>query len=337
MSLDAQWALLQYHALHGNYTTGADSTFFNASEHSIARTFLNNKTYADLGSNTKPQVVVLSRNAQGFPVVVETNTNVSFVSKNQTMALGSFRLAAITKVLSIPGKLSEIIGDLGLKALAMAAKASNKTAIWDAAAGVTVFAPTDAAFTTATNSLKALNATQVTNVLGGHVLNGTVLYSSDLAKTAAMAKADPSKMNADGNIILANLTASAGQNITLAWLKSGSFAVISGNFTAKITRTDSLFKGGVVHTIDTVLVNTDVDPMAAANAYKKYSEASNSTASTDSTSNADGDSGGILNGTTPTDGTSPVNASLAGAAVDFGLVSLLVGALSLAGGMALLI
>lgn len=184
LSPDDAWALLEYHALRGNYSTDANSTFFNQTRHTIARTFLNNDSYVDFGpENTKPQVIVLSRNAQGFPVVVQTTANVSFASKDQTYALGNLRLAPITKVLDIPGNLSDTVNDLGLKGLAQAAKAANLTDEWDEAAGATIFAPTDAAFGTAVKAIQGLgNLTLVAGVLNGHVINGTALYSSDLAK-----------------------------------------------------------------------------------------------------------------------------------------------------------
>ncbi|CAO1636444.1 unnamed protein product [Parajaminaea phylloscopi] len=338
LSPDDQWALLQYHALHGNFSTEATSPYYNQSKHTIARTFLTNKTYVDLGEeNTKPQVVVLSRNAQGYPIVVEPSTNVSFASKTESFALGNLRLAGITKLLTIPGNLSDTLSDLGLKGLSTAAQATKLSDDWDDADGVTVFAPNDAAFASAAKDLKALNVSQVADVLGGHVLNGTTLYSSDLSKTATLAKTS-GKTDKDGNLILANLVAAEGQNVTVLWLKGGTFALSSGNYTAKIVKTDGLFKGGVVHTIDTVLINTETDPAAAAAAYKQYSAASNATeAILGGASGGEGDNGGIANGTIPSNGTVAPNASAPGSTPNIALVSLFVGAFGLAGGLALLL
>lgn len=66
MPKDQVLALLEYHALKGNYSTDMDSKYFNESKHTIAQTLLANKTYVDFGpKNNKSQVMVLSRDAKG--------------------------------------------------------------------------------------------------------------------------------------------------------------------------------------------------------------------------------------------------------------------------------
>lgn len=125
--------------------------------------------------------------------------------------------------------------------------------------------------------------------------------------------------------------------MTLLHFKNGTYAIKSGNYTASITKTDSLFRGGVIHTIDTVLINTELDPAAAAAAYEQYQKASNSSNPAGGNTTTDGDNGGIANGTVPDNGTITPNSGMPGAGIDISLASCFVALFTLAGGVALLI
>lgn len=85
----------------------------------------------------------------GFPVVVETNRNVTFTNKTSSYSQGNLRLAGITELLSIPGNLSDCIQEVGLKGLPQVTKTLNLSEPLDMAGGLTVFAPTDQAFAAA--------------------------------------------------------------------------------------------------------------------------------------------------------------------------------------------
>lgn len=66
-----------------------------------------------------------------------------------SFAQGNLRLAGISQVLNLPGNLSDVIKDLGLKGLPQVTKTLNLSDALDMAGGLTVFAPTDQAFAAA--------------------------------------------------------------------------------------------------------------------------------------------------------------------------------------------
>ncbi|PWN27548.1 Fasciclin-domain-containing protein [Jaminaea rosea] len=358
---DQIMAILSYHALKGNYSTdganGSATDYFNSSRHTIAQTSLTNKTYVDFGpKNEKSQVIVLSRNEQGFPVVVETNRNVTFTNKTSSYSQGNLRLAGITELLSIPGNLSDCIQEVGLKGLPQVTKTLNLSEPLDMAGGLTVFAPTDQAFAAAQRALtSAGNTTIVTNVLRGHVINGTVIYGPDLMKTlenASKNKSSSTNSSSDPGLILANLTASGGQTLQIMGFPSNSsFMLMSANSSAQIVSTDHLFRGGVLHTIDSVLFNPETNETAAAAAYEKYSTASANASRTSpgaggagaagvDASTTMGDNGGIYGATTGNETNADGNNAAGGYArgeVDLGVVSLLVAGLAILGGVAVLL
>ena len=114
--------------------------------------------------------------------------------------------------------------------------------------GLTLFAPDNDA------SLQLLqfsgNTTQLWDVLRNQIINGTTVYS-------------PSFVNS-------SYVSAAGENIHLTSNSTGEF-VTSGNTTARIVQPDVLTENGVIHIIDRVLINSDVDQNAANNAYSSAS------------------------------------------------------------------
>ena len=62
-----------------------------------------------------------------------------------------------------------------------------------------------------------------------------------------------------------NFTSQAGQAFSFSLNETGHF-VTQGNTTARIVQPDVLLPNGVVHIIDTVLLNADADASAAATA-----------------------------------------------------------------------
>lgn len=77
------------------------------------------------------------------------------------------------------------------------------------------------------------------------IINGTTVYSSGLGTTGA--------------------TTAAGEKLTFMSNTTGSF-VTSGNVTAMITQPDVLLENGVIHVVDMVLANEQVDESAASSA-----------------------------------------------------------------------
>ena len=112
------------------------------------------------------------------------------------------------------------------------------------------------------SAISAASPEQQTAVLANHVLNSTVVYSTQLAGDDGD--------DDDGNVRSA-VTAS-GQTLTFEDGDDG-LVVRSGNVTARIIRSDVLTNNGVVHVIDTVLLNTELNAEAAADAASSASEA----------------------------------------------------------------
>lgn len=162
---------------------------------------------------------------------------------------------SLTERCSIPGNLTEVASTAGLSSLAGALQqyAPDVLPALVEAQGITVFAPTNEAFQSAMSTIGQVSEQDVMTVLAGHVLNGTVVYSSQLM---------------DGQ----NVTTASGSTITVMLNETGAF-VMSGNSTAEIVRSDVLLENGVVHVIDSVLLNTMGDPEAAASAASSNAEA----------------------------------------------------------------
>lgn len=114
--------------------------------------------------------------------------------------------------------------------------------------GVTIFAPTDSAFTAALQALGgAQNATgsTIANILSNHIINGSSVYAAELGSS--------------------KWVSAGGEEFSFTTNSTGTF-VTSGNSTAKVVESDILTSNGVVHIIDGVLVNNQTDPSAASSA-----------------------------------------------------------------------
>lgn len=112
--------------------------------------------------------------------------------------------------------------------MAGALEATNLTSTIDGASDITVFAPTNSAFEDIGSALATLTAEQATAILGYHVVNGTVAYSSLLSNTS--------------------VTSMTGQPLNIS-ITDGEVFVNS----ARVITADILVSGGVVHVIDSVL------------------------------------------------------------------------------------
>jgi transforming growth factor-beta-induced protein len=149
-----------------------------------------------------------------------------------------------------PGTIAEVATEAGFSALVAAAdKAGLVGALSDANAGLTVFAPTDAAFTALATSLGFASATEMVNALDGATL--TKILSFHVLPTQQSA---------------ADLTAGGATQATLYSFpgttpaalavdtRSGVKLTDAALNQATVTRADVAASNGVVHVIDKVLV-----------------------------------------------------------------------------------
>jgi len=211
-------ALLTYH--------GYDRTI-RASEISstplFPHSFLNNTAYSNV---TGGQVVEARTRGDNVTITSGLGSTANVTTADVAVSNGIVHI--IDNYLTIPVSISETASQAGLTAFDGALNATNLTRTLDGLRDVTVFAPSNAAFSAIGSALGSLNATQATQILEYHVLNGTVAYSSLLTNTTVR-----------------SLT---GENITIT-VEDGAVFVNQ----ARVIRADVLVAGGVVHVLDSVL------------------------------------------------------------------------------------
>ncbi|KAN0064044.1 hypothetical protein ACQY0O_003651 [Thecaphora frezii] len=241
-------ATIAYHVLNGTYPVDRIS----AENHTIAATALNNSEYVTLPNN-RSQVVVLGKAAGNNTAFVHlASGNVSFANATNGPTYQSILVQPIEQVLKIPGNTSTVAGQLGAQQLAQLLQSANLVSALDRSI-VTVFAPNDAAFQAAQQTIQGATPEQQTAVLLNHVINGTTVYSTSLTSSP-------------------NVTSASGNTLRLIANSTGAY-VQSENITARIVGTDYVAKNGVIHVIDRVLVNTTNNAQAAASAYSSATAA----------------------------------------------------------------
>ncbi|GFZ49260.1 hypothetical protein JCM24511_07379 [Saitozyma sp. JCM 24511] len=265
MTLVAQ--TVAYHILNNTYTANGTRV---APNHSIARTILRDSEFSLPGNFSAP--VVLARNASNatnFEIVqfnANTTTNVSAQGPTQ---IANVLVYVIDQVLGLPVSIDQFASEAYSPTLAGEIQDSGILSAIAASPGVTVFAPTSGAFDNGPDF--GSNITLVTEDFANHIINGSVAYSTNFAT--------------------GNYTSAGGQPFKFASNSSGTYVTV-GNSTAKIVQSDIIISNGVVHLIDSVLVDTESHPAAAASAF----------------------SSGIAAAQTSTEPTSPVTATTAPAA-----------------------
>ncbi|KAG1879995.1 FAS1 domain-containing protein [Suillus subluteus] len=220
--------LLSYHVVHGNFTDQT-SSYPNIT---LGRTLLNDSSLVQLEGN-ESQVLAWSKGSNGI-FVLNNGTTVSVVNKT---AYQNVQVLVIDSVLKIPQNLSDTI--------------SNSTYdVTTSCCGITLFAPNNSAIATA-NCIGGLlpNNTALIALFGNHVINGTTVYS-------------PAFTN--GN----NYTSASGEPFAFKTNSSGVYVSSGGSNWAGIMRSDVLTSNGVVHVIDSVLLDKKVNVSAAVSAYQ---------------------------------------------------------------------
>jgi uncharacterized surface protein with fasciclin (FAS1) repeats len=259
--------ILTYHVLQGNFVSSNSSSpkFASAASpnHTIARTLLNDSDFASLPGGAAQVLAWTSEN--GGISFLNQATNISVV--NSTHINGTaIDVYVINGVLTIPPSISTVIsnssnttslGGLLNNTMIPAPNGTNETigSILESQKGLTLFAPIDSAFSSVSSLLPGLesNLTQFTIVLQNHIINGSVIYSTEITNGSTA-------------------TSAAGETLTFSTNSTGTY-VTSGSTTVKIVGTDLLTANGVVHQIDGIFLNTESNPSAASSAFESATSA----------------------------------------------------------------
>ncbi|KIM36308.1 hypothetical protein M413DRAFT_13992 [Hebeloma cylindrosporum] len=239
----------------------------------LGRTLLNASDLVMLEGN-KSQVLAWTRNETTLNVTIlnQAASNVTIV--NATTWQNLF-INGISGFLTPPGNLTNALTATNASdALCLltsthviSANGTNETIIEaiQEARGITLFIPNNASFTTEVNqTISGLlnNQTALATLLQNHYINGTTLYSTQIANQS-------------------NVTTAAGEPIQFLSNSSGLFLEGANGTSAQVVRPDVLLDNGVAHIIDRVLIVEDSNPSAASSAYASAtSEAAISTTET---------------------------------------------------------
>jgi len=211
-------ALLTYHVLNGTYPPSA---FTNASQ--FLPSLLSNTSYANV---TGGQVVKGMLNGTGVALTSGLLAQSSVLPAVLNFTGGVIHI--IDTVLTVPQSPSGTAVAANLTSIAGALSAANLVSTVDSLKDVTIFAPSNAAFSDISSALGNASTEALTNILTYHVVQGVVGYSSILTNTT--------------------LKTVNGGSVTISII-DGTVFVNS----AKVILPDVLVSNGVVHVIDGVL------------------------------------------------------------------------------------
>ncbi|KAI1480350.1 Fasciclin-domain-containing protein [Daldinia eschscholtzii] len=239
-------ALLNYHILNG--------THYNESfrdEATFIPTLLTNDTYTNVTGGQVVEARLHDNNVTFFSALKE---NATIVTPNVNFTGGTIHI--IGSLLTIPQNVSETLSNANLTAAEGAISTANLTDSVVDTRDITIFAPNNDAFNAIGSIVSNLTSDQLTSIVGYHVVNGSVNYSTDLQNTT--------------------LTTINGQNITITVVDGTVYAN-----SAKVTVPDILLENGVVHVLDQVLnpENTSAPPdTTASSATPAFTDASSGSA-----------------------------------------------------------
>ncbi|KAI1204602.1 FAS1 domain-containing protein [Annulohypoxylon truncatum] len=238
-------ALLNYHVLNGTYH---NTSFTNESV--FIHTALSNSTYSNV---TGGQVIEARLDGDNVTFFTALKQNASIVTPNVNFTGGTIHI--IDSLLHVPQNVSDTLSNSNLTAAEGAINTANLTDTIIDTHNVTIFAPNNDAFEAIGSIIGNLSSDDLTSIVGYHVINGSVNYSTDLKNSTA--------------------NAVNGEKLTIT-VNNGTIWVNS----AKVTVPDILLANGVVHVIDGVLNpnNTSAAPdTTATSATAAFSGASSGT------------------------------------------------------------
>ncbi|KAI0124016.1 fasciclin domain-containing protein [Xylariales sp. AK1849] len=239
-------ALLQYHILNGTYM--ADS--FNDKAMFIP-TALTNQSYANVTGGQRVEALTSDGNVTFYTALKQNST---VVTPNVNFTGGVIHI--VNTLLSIPQNDTITLSDANLTAAAGAIRASGLERGLGDMSDITIFAPNNEAFNSVGSVLANLSTEGLASVLGYHVVNNSVLYSTDFSNQT--------------------LRSSSGEDLRITVLNGTVFVNA-----ARVTVPDIFVSNGVVHVIDQVLNSansTETPDASATSVMPAYTSASTGTA-----------------------------------------------------------
>ncbi|KAI1157963.1 FAS1 domain-containing protein [Nemania serpens] len=224
-------ALLSYHVLNGTYYA---SDISNTSQ--FISTLLTNTSFTNVTGGQRVECVSDNKN---LTFISALRQNVTAVRTNINFTGGTIHI--VNGILSVPQNLTDTLVDANLTACVGAIAAANQTQNLTEVNKATIFAPNNEAFHAIGSVLGNQSTEQLDQILGYHVVNGTVAYAPDFQNSTMRAK--------------------NGEDINIAVI-NGQIFVNS----ARVTVPDILYANGVIHVIDQVLNpnNTSATPTPSA-------------------------------------------------------------------------
>lgn len=241
---------LLYHIVDEDLTDD-DGDIPVSPSHSVSETLLTGSAGGNIQFPNGTSVpLILARDSQDSDTFTILGTASNITVSAQPTEAANLQIYTIDQIISLPPSLAELAEAAGLTQLATVLSDQGLLETLNSStSGLTIFAPNDAAFEAISETLGGLSDEQVVAILQNHVVNGTVAFSDDIAD--AINDDDDDDDNNDDQIVPL-----AGPAFTFMSNDTGIF-VMSGSASAQIVSTDNLFNGGVVHVIDSVLVNED--------------------------------------------------------------------------------
>jgi uncharacterized surface protein with fasciclin (FAS1) repeats len=185
-----------------------------------------------------------SFNATNFEIVqYNAIANVNIVAQGPNQ-IANVLVYVIDQVLGLPLSIDQFASEAYSPTLAGEKQDLCILSAIAASPGLTVFAPTLGAFDNGPDF--GSNITLLTEDFANHIINGSVVYSTGFASS--------------------NYTSAGGEPFKFTSNSSGVYVTV-GNSTAKTVQSGIIISNGVVHLIDSVLVDTDTNPAAAASAF----------------------------------------------------------------------
>lgn len=257
---------LLYHVLNGSVPIDA---LDRLPVHTVLHSVLTSQDVANLpGGNG--QAVALSTGTQGYPElsdyapkVNEAQNTDSFVAtqgKVESFTAGSITILPISRHLTVPGNLSFTIENIANNERFAQLLTSLPNNVNDAR-GLTVFVPSADAIKNFLSQHSNLSQQTLQAIAQNHAIINRAAYSPLLTT--------------QGSFITAG-----GQDLHIQQKNNSdetySLQVNVGNASAQITKTDVMYKNGVVHLIDSVLFESTVDYSRANQAAESAKASANS-------------------------------------------------------------